>query len=218
MAAADGTVTGVREGGIGGKVVWLRPEGKAISLYYAHLDEQLVREGQSVKKGDVLGLVGNTGNARTTPAHLHFGVYGFSGPTDPAPYVNRTVRTAEALPQKKLDEYLRLVKDVKTNDRPLPKNTLLLPLAVTEQGYLAEGPDNAVLTVSFSAAQSAGLPLKKARAVGATLLYAGPATDAAVKSSLPAGTTVSVLGYAGGFAFVRTAAGEGWLPDAVLKS
>ncbi|RYZ44926.1 MAG: M23 family metallopeptidase, partial [Chitinophagaceae bacterium] len=75
LAIAEGTVTSVREGGIGGKVVFMRPEGKPFTLYYAHLDEQLVTNGQRVKSGDTVGLVGNTGNARTTPPHLHFGIY-----------------------------------------------------------------------------------------------------------------------------------------------
>ncbi|RYZ25705.1 MAG: M23 family metallopeptidase, partial [Chitinophagaceae bacterium] len=61
VAAADGHIVSVREGGIGGKTVWLRPDGQNYTLYYAHLDEQLVREGQAVKKGEVVGLVGNTG-------------------------------------------------------------------------------------------------------------------------------------------------------------
>ncbi|MGD2123720.1 MAG: M23 family metallopeptidase, partial [Gemmatimonadota bacterium] len=45
------------------------------SIYYAHLDEPLVEDGQQVQAGDTIGLVGNTGNARTTPPHLHFGAY-----------------------------------------------------------------------------------------------------------------------------------------------
>jgi murein DD-endopeptidase MepM/ murein hydrolase activator NlpD len=87
VAAADGFITGVREGGIGGKTVWLRHSDKNIFLYYAHLDKQLVQEGQAVKKGDMIGLVGNTGNAMHTPAHLHFGVYTYSGPVDPLPFL-----------------------------------------------------------------------------------------------------------------------------------
>ena len=44
--------------------------------YYAHLDSfGTFREGDIVHAGDVLGYVGNTGNARGTPAHLHYGIY-----------------------------------------------------------------------------------------------------------------------------------------------
>ena len=44
--------------------------------YYAHLDswEPGLKTGKHVKQGDVLGTVGNTGNAKSTPSHLHFGI------------------------------------------------------------------------------------------------------------------------------------------------
>jgi hypothetical protein len=88
LAATRGTVRSVRTTPIGGRVVWLRDEARGLSVYYAHLERQLVEPGQVVEVGDTLGLVGNTGNARTTPPHLHFGIYrrGF-GPVDPMPWV-----------------------------------------------------------------------------------------------------------------------------------
>ncbi len=75
LSATDGVVTRVGEGGLGGRVVWVWDRQRGLRLYYAHLDEQLVTTGAVVKAGDVLGTVGNTGNARTTPPHLHFGIY-----------------------------------------------------------------------------------------------------------------------------------------------
>lgn len=81
IAVRKGFISSTRIGGLGGKTVWLRDQS-GNNFYYAHLDSQMVREGQSVVPGDTLGLVGNTGNARTTPPHLHFGVYD-RGPHDP---------------------------------------------------------------------------------------------------------------------------------------
>ncbi|MGO1502288.1 MAG: M23 family metallopeptidase, partial [Marinobacter sp.] len=87
-AVIDGRVrTGT--GGIGGNHVWLSggmPGISSASYYYAHLDSFAIESGDAVKKGEILGYVGNTGNARTTPPHLHFGIYS-GGPIDPAPFL-----------------------------------------------------------------------------------------------------------------------------------
>ena len=85
VAVKAGRITSTKIGGLGGKTVWLR-DNSGTSFYYAHLDSQLVSEGQWVLPGDTLGLVGNTGNARATSPHLHFGVYA-SGPHDPWHYL-----------------------------------------------------------------------------------------------------------------------------------
>ncbi|WP_375419403.1 M23 family metallopeptidase [uncultured Hymenobacter sp.] len=90
IAATAGTITRVAETSIGGRVVWLSAADLPHHLYYAHLDRQLVQAGQQVRLGDTLGLVGNTGNARTTTPHLHFGVYGRGGAQDPLPFLART--------------------------------------------------------------------------------------------------------------------------------
>ena len=88
VAVTDGYVTSTGERGLGGKQVWLRDQKRGQTLYYAHLDS-IAREGRrNVKTGDTLGFVGNTGNARTTPPHLHFGIYkGYRGAIDPLHFV-----------------------------------------------------------------------------------------------------------------------------------
>lgn len=89
LAAADGVVSRVGDQRLGGRVVWLRDNQRGTSHYYAHLDRQLVERGQRVRAGDTLGLVGNSGNARTTPPHLHFGIYRRGrGPIDPFDYLD----------------------------------------------------------------------------------------------------------------------------------
>jgi murein DD-endopeptidase MepM/ murein hydrolase activator NlpD len=160
IAAADGVITNVKEGGIGGKVVWLRPHGKNYVLYYAHLDHQSVQVGQEVKKGDTVGLVGNTGNARTTPSHLHFGIYAVGGAVDPYPFVNQTVKTAPAVPDKSLTNYLQLTKTQKINNKTISANTVLVPIAVTAKGYIAEGPDGQLLLTPFTAVKATAQPVK----------------------------------------------------------
>lgn len=146
IAAADGYVTRVNDGGLGGKTVSMRPTGTNLSLYYAHLDEQWVEPGQQVMKGDTLGLVGNTGNAKTTPPHLHFGIYSFGGAIDPLPFVDRNVRKAPPFPTQSLASKMKLVKSLQTNTKQtIQVNTEIIPLGITSTGYIAELPDGRLI-------------------------------------------------------------------------
>ena len=87
VAISDGVISSKGNTPRGGKVLWLQSSKHPWTAYYAHLDKQFVKEGQYVRKGQVLGTVGKTGNARTTPAHLHFGMYTNRGAINPLPYV-----------------------------------------------------------------------------------------------------------------------------------
>jgi murein DD-endopeptidase MepM/ murein hydrolase activator NlpD len=73
VAVANGFVERIKEGGSGGKQLYLR-DGKGRLYYYAHLDSWEVEEFEKVEAGQVLGTVGNTGNAKNTTPHLHFEV------------------------------------------------------------------------------------------------------------------------------------------------
>lgn len=123
IAVSDGMVRRVSEGGIGGKVVWFNPDKESFSVYYAHLDSQYVQSGERVKKGTVLGTVGNTGNAKLTPAHLHFGIYTNSGAVNPLSFV-QPIEEPSVKANAKLNEWYETT--VKTNIYPAPvkKNPL----------------------------------------------------------------------------------------------
>jgi peptidoglycan LD-endopeptidase LytH len=98
LAAANGVVRSIAPNNLGGNVVWLSDTDRGQTLYYAHLDRHAVVAGQPVQVGEVLGYVGNTGNARTTAPHLHFGIYRRGrGPIDPLPYVRMTTATAPTI-------------------------------------------------------------------------------------------------------------------------
>ncbi len=91
IAVIEGSVSAAGNRGLGGKQVWLRTGFFGKSLYYAHLDSIIVKTGSKVKLGDTLGFVGNTGNARTTSPHLHFGIYeSGKGAIDPLPFIKQT--------------------------------------------------------------------------------------------------------------------------------
>ncbi len=60
--------------------------GEDLRTRYAHHQELLVRVGQSVKRGDVIGLMGSSG--RSTGPHVHFEVLKSGKPVNPARYVS----------------------------------------------------------------------------------------------------------------------------------
>jgi murein DD-endopeptidase MepM/ murein hydrolase activator NlpD len=78
VAAADGIVEKLfySQGG-GGITVYIRSPDTKWIYYYAHLDAYApgLKEGQKVKRGDLLGTVGSTGNANPAGPHLHFAVH-----------------------------------------------------------------------------------------------------------------------------------------------
>lgn len=85
LSATEGVVTRIGENTLGGQVVWVMGPGRQMH-YYAHLDGYAdIRRGQLVAPGDVLGFVGNTGNAKGTPPHLHYGIYAGGGALNPYP-------------------------------------------------------------------------------------------------------------------------------------
>ncbi|MBR9989270.1 MAG: M23 family metallopeptidase [Gemmatimonadetes bacterium] len=75
LAATDGLIEKARNTPTGGLVIWQADAASHLTYYYAHLDELLVREGTYARAGDIIGTVGNTGNARGARPHLHFAVY-----------------------------------------------------------------------------------------------------------------------------------------------
>lgn len=87
VAAEDGQITRIGWNTYGGNRLWING-----TFYYAHLDGYApgIRQGSYVKAGDVIGYVGNTGDARTTPPHLHFAYdpQGTHGGTNGANFVN----------------------------------------------------------------------------------------------------------------------------------
>ena len=89
LAPSGSSVTRVGEGDIGGRYVWLYDSKRSMYLYFAHLETREVERGDKVIAGQQIGTVGNTGNARTTPPHLHFGIYR-NGPIDPLSFISET--------------------------------------------------------------------------------------------------------------------------------
>lgn len=86
MAARGGVVKLARWwGGYGYAIVI--DHGDGIETVYGHSSKLLVKEGQRVEAGQVIGLIGNTGHS--FGAHLHFEIRINGRPTDPVPYLRR---------------------------------------------------------------------------------------------------------------------------------
>jgi murein DD-endopeptidase MepM/ murein hydrolase activator NlpD len=96
LAVTDGTLFSVGWNDLGGFRLWL-VDRQGNQFYYAHLSAfaPLAANGREVKAGDVIGFVGNTGQARTTPPHLHFEIhpvgllpFGYDGVVNPYEYLS----------------------------------------------------------------------------------------------------------------------------------
>lgn len=225
LAATAGTVSRVQSTPRGGKVVWVSDTERRQSLYYAHLDAQLVQQGQRVQPGDTIGLIGNTGNARTTGPHLHFGIYRYGhGAVNPYPYLHET---GKAVPPVQIDGQLignyvrikprmanlRLHPDTKSKVyRTLPQHTPLLVLGGTGNWYRVRLPNNTEAYIYSSVVEPARQPYRHY-----TLQQTGPLLDGAlpgapVKATATAGSRLAVLGSYSSFLFVQQPDGTlGWL-------
>ena len=220
VASADGRVTRVGENRLGGKIVYMRPKEKKYSLYYAHLDTQIAKDGQQVRKGDVLGLMGNTGNAITTPPHLHFGIYTAGGAIDPFPFVN----TERPKPKEITASTLQLNKYVRNqsatnmyatpfadaeNFIKLDANNILYVLAATDNWYRVTSPDGREGFIISSSITNQ--PLQKQTIRETTRLLDLPDSTSAAKKLLAKGVSVSVLGTYNNYYFIEDNETKGWL-------
>jgi peptidoglycan LD-endopeptidase LytH len=77
LAADDGVIQKLFTSKAGGITLYQFDPNEQYSYYYAHLDAYAsgIHEGMKVKRGDVIGYVGTTGNAPANTPHLHFGIF-----------------------------------------------------------------------------------------------------------------------------------------------
>lgn len=226
VAPTNGRISRIGNTNLGGKVVWMHDQQRGHSYYFAHLDSQYVSPGMIVKRGDTLGTVGNTGNARYTPSHLHFGIYqaGAKNPLNyvktfddhgPSPAIDTTINGV----------YETAVKKVRLQSAPskkaallaeLPMNTYVYIIAQSKEWYRVRLPNelegfiekkhirsqskfnNAVVNVSSELRSSVG-------------------NDAVLTGFVVAGTTVERLASFEDYILIRTSDhAEGWIPKASI--
>jgi peptidoglycan LD-endopeptidase LytH len=228
VAAANGIVTRVEENELGGKVVFMRPENAAYTLYYAHLDSQLAITGQRVKTGDVLGLTGNTGNAKFTVSHLHFGIYTFTGAIDPLYFVKNDYKDPAKLsvPLSNLNAWMRSGKAAKLytdqtagtpNFSLLDENTLLKPEAGTGNLYRVVLPDGKKGFIAAASITSVNKPIRRLSIKKALPLLSKPDYGGLHKKMLVTGDKINILASFNNFYFVSDKDNlEGWVAKSEL--
>jgi len=222
LAAADGVIRSTRPNNLGGNVIWLRDDRNR-THYYAHLDNQAVRRGDRVQAGDTIGFVGNSGNARTTPPHLHFGVYS-QGSFDPYPALYQPPMTPTAFmgDLALIGEFVRVNRD-RTRVRTLPETgsvaltelSLHTPLFV-EAGsgvwYRVRLPDGQIGFVATRLTEPVNGPLEQQVVADGGMLLTDPDSSAVAVEQIDAGAEVGILGSFREFLFVRGPSGRsGWL-------
>ncbi len=228
LAAARGIVRSIAPNNLGGNVVWLSDTDHGQTLYYAHLDRHNVVAGQEVNAGDTVGFIGNTGNARTTPPHLHFGVYRRGrGPVDPYPFVYRTAAkpatisadTTELGRLGRSRAKATLVASPEPKAATLTTLTAATPLQIdgaVGSWFRVRLPDGTAGYVTATLVETMQRPVRRTTVANGTPLRDRPASDAAIITT--AAGALPVIGEFADYALVEAGDGlTGWVPSGRLK-
>lgn len=222
LAVVDGTAQSDTNP-LGGNVVWLRDRRERRSFYYAHLTRAAFEGTSAVSAGDVVGYIGNTGNARTTAPHLHFGVYQ-GGAIDPLPFLRADDAAPAAITgaDRFLSEWVRIsssraslragvARDAETRAQ-LNRSTLAYVTGVTESRLRVELPDRSNGYLDRSSAAVADTPLRRQTLRAGEVIREQPLPTAPAIDTIDEPAAVDVLGEFNGFAFIRPASGvTGWV-------
>jgi hypothetical protein len=225
VATSRAWVSRVTDWRLGGRVVWLHDRVRSLHIYYAHLETQEVPENSWVEAGDLIGTVGNSGNAKTTSPHLHFGIYvRGEGPLDPYPFIHRpNPEPAEVSVQRDtLGSWVRTIVDAialrSVPDRratPLTELDLHTPLWVwagTGSLFRVDLPDGTSGYVAARGVESLGAPLKREPISTAKGIFDEPSGRASVMERVQPGEEVQVFGRYGDYVYVETPSGRtGWM-------
>ena len=230
VAATDGYISRVATSPRGGLHIWQRGSddyGNPIgSLYYAHLEDTNVTAGTWVDRGTQIGTVGNSGNAISTPPHLHFGFYQRSiGPLDPLPFTGSARHTPIALSNGhrwpawvSVDRELVNVRKGPSTDHAIETTISrgeLVSLQAASNDWLRIRTGNG--TIGFLAESLAHPPaIKSTPLPDSEQVQISPSPSSPVLIELAPGTVVEQLGRFGNARLVETDTGlQGWIIDSV---
>ncbi len=223
-APSDGRVLRAGEQPVGGRTIWIRDEKRGLTLYFAHLQAHKVERNAMVKKGQVIGTVGNTGNARTTPPHLHFAIYiRGSGPVDPVNFITKT----DDIPSPVTADLQRLGTWVRSGTQPvhlrtspeagaeqaveLEQHVPMQVLAAAADRYRVMLPDGTSGYVPVRSLESIRPGLQSISTNDAITVQDSPRLEGIVKSHIESGSGIEILGRYSGYWLLETESGLiGW--------
>ena len=89
LSTTEGMVLNVGPNTLGGRTVMILGPG-GVRHYYAHLERYAkLTRGEWVTAGETIGYVGDSGNAKGTPTHLHYGIYERGKAVNPYPLLKK---------------------------------------------------------------------------------------------------------------------------------
>jgi murein DD-endopeptidase MepM/ murein hydrolase activator NlpD len=163
LAVAAGTVHQVGWNELGGWRLWLRDD-QGTEFYYAHLSaySPLAVDGKRVHAGDVVGFVGNTGDADGGLPHLHFEIhpaafasFGYDGVVAPYPFLVAW-RRAQDVPIGEGRTYVKDAGGLPRAGAPAPGAVLLRVSDVSQTSGLVPGALERALTDEAGESPSSG--------------------------------------------------------------
>jgi len=225
IAPSEATVRYVGESGIGGNVIWLWDTKRFLYYYFAHLQNFSVEKNDHVKTGQTIGTIGNSGNARTTSPHLHFGIYARgSGPVDPYYFITKTDTVTDVISAdpEPIGNWVRtnasaVSLNSSTGSRlrqraPLDRHTPMQVLAAARELYRVRLPDGISGYVDAHRVESIEEPLQYLSAGTPLTIRDTPQENSIAVKWITSGENLSILGTYNGHWFVREQGGtRGWI-------
>jgi hypothetical protein len=217
IAPSKAYVRRVSESDIGGLNIWLQDQKRGLHLYFAHLQTQDVKQNTYVEPGQRIGTVGNTGNARRTPPHLHFGIYvRGEGPVDPVNFIKKINSTPqeisadlEILGQWARSDRSRVSLKASMASRSLElarlsPHTAMKVQAVVGSAYRVLLPDGLTGYVPSLNVESIAQSLETRQADLSQEVVAAPSALSEVVEKINGGEEFAILGHYDGYTLVKT--------------
>jgi murein DD-endopeptidase MepM/ murein hydrolase activator NlpD len=226
LAPSKSYVHHVGQGRRGGSLIWLLDPNRSVYFYFAHLETQKVMRNTWVEPGQCIGTVGNSGNARTTSPHLHFGIYvRGEGPVDPFYFIHQPM--TKSIPvtadERNLGQWVRTklsrigIKKSFYGQHSaslyLDKHSVMKVMAAAGRFYRVMLPDGTRGYVLSKSVEPVGVMLHKHRLSGMEFIKEMPEKDSISMELLNKGEEYFILGKYKDFWFVKTQEGSfGWMP------